>query len=93
LKTKIKYLLFGLKTKKSPKIFFVLKKFVFCCPDPDWEKNPGSGSETLPIGWVAIRWSVGSLGAELAVQAAGYIASLLLAIAFLWQVPTIHLLQ
>ena len=44
LKTKIKYLLFGLKTKISSKILlFPLKKCVFFL-DPDWEKIPGSGS-------------------------------------------------
>jgi len=42
LKTKIKYLLFGLKTKFSPKILFLpLKKFVFIAwiRDTDWTKK------------------------------------------------------
>ena len=45
-KKKIKYLLFGLKTKISPKILLSpLKNVFFCCldPDPNWEKIPGSG--------------------------------------------------
>jgi len=39
----------------SKNFVFAFEKFVFCCLDPDWGKNPGSGSvknesgpETLP---------------------------------------------
>jgi hypothetical protein len=40
VETKIKYLLFGLKTKMYPKIlFFAFKKSVFSCLDLDWGKK------------------------------------------------------